>query len=339
MIVSVKYNIFLFFLILYFIFIYKKISYLIIPLVIICFLFLLSYLINNPHLPNISDVEGNYYIYDIDDKYYYLKGKYNIICYKKNENLDIGDEIECKINIYEWDNISYESEFDYRKYYQAKGIDYRGYINYYEVIGFKFSKNIIKNRILDMYSEVLNEKSYLYFKSLVFGINQLDNEVKDAYSSLYISHILAISGMHLMFIYNILIKLFRYILKIEGSLLSIIIVGIYLVIIGFPSAGLRAYLFLLLGYINNLDYIKYTKLDIFSISFIIMSLINPLMCYQNSFILSYLVSFLLIFISDILKTKSKLLNSIIISLLSILITFPFVVNMTNEINILNVFFS
>ena len=339
LIVSVKYHIFIILFFVYLIFIYKKISYIIIPLVIVSLVFILRFLSCNKELAYIDEVEGIYYIDDISDKYYYLKGEYNVICYKYYEDLDIGDKINCNIKIYQWDELSYEHEFDYKEYYKAKNIDYRGYIKEYEVIGYRFNENVIKHKIIDFYDKKLDDKSFSYFKALVLGINDIEDDVKDAYSSLYISHILAISGMHLVFIYKVLVSLFRFLFKIEGEVFSLIIITLYLVIIGFPIAGLRAYLFLVLGYLNNLDKIKYTKLDIFSISFIIMTLFNPLICYQSSFILSYLVSFLLIFINDIVSVKSKLLNSFITSLLSILITFPFVINMTNEVNIINIFLS
>lgn len=338
-IISIKhYFIFLIFLI-YIIFIFKKIKRLLILIIFICLIFFISYYLNNKEKEYVKEYNGVFIVQDIKDNYYLLKGDYNLLIYKRNESLNIGDEIEANVHLYEWDSKSYKHEFDYKEYYKSIGIDYRGYINSYVCIGKKNTLSLFRNKILKFYDLYLKDKSFTYFKALIFGINDIEDDVSNAYSALYISHILAISGMHLIFIYNIILKLSRILFKIDGSLLSIVIISFYLLLINFPIAALRAYLFLILGFLNQKGNIKYTKLDIFSISFIIMSIINPLACYQNSFILSYLVSFLLIFINDIINVKSKLLNVFFISVLSIIITFPFIVNMSNNIAILNIIIS
>ena len=338
-IISIKYNYVFILLCIYLLFIYKKIKYLIIPIIIFCILFFIFYVYLSVDKEYQEEIEDIFVVVEIKERYYIFEGDYDLLIYRNDENINVGDKIRAKVHLYDWDLQSYENEFNFKEYYKSRNIDYRGYIKDYKFIENINSIEVIKYKILTFYEERLDSKSFLYFKALVLGINDIEEEVKNAYSTLFISHILAISGMHLIFIYNIILKISRHFLKIEGNLFSIIIITLYLILIGFPIAGLRAYLFILLGYLNEKGNIKYTKLDIYSISFIAMSLINPLACYQNSFILSYLVSFLLIFSNEIIKVNSKLAKNFIISILSILITLPFIINMMNSISILNILIS
>ena len=72
----------------------------------------------------------------------------------------------------------------------------------------------LKWHCLSYYETRLDEKSFSYLKALIFGINDLEKSIKKAYASLYISHLLAISGLHINFMYYILVKLFQRVFKI-----------------------------------------------------------------------------------------------------------------------------
>ena len=151
LIISIRCYVFLCLLVLYIIFIYKKIRYIVCPLIIIFILFLGSYCLKNKENPNINNYSGIFLVEDINDNYYILNGEYKIICYIKNENINVGDILDVSITIYDWDLKSYEEEFDYKQYYKEYGIDYKGVIKSYKVIGKKFTFNIIKNKFCIRY--------------------------------------------------------------------------------------------------------------------------------------------------------------------------------------------
>ena len=63
------------------------------------------------------------------------------------------------------------------------------------------------------------------------------------------------------------------------------------------------------------------------------------MIYSISFILSYLVSFVLIFDSNLFKTKSFILKNYLRYFIIFLITMPFVIKISNRISLLSLFLS
>jgi len=170
----------------------------------------------------------------------------------------------------------------------------------------------------------------------VFSNNELNNEVSDSYSNLGISHILCISGLHIIFLFKLLSFVFIKLFKYYNDIIPLVIISLFVILIGFPKSALRALLFLILLSINKRSKYKYTKLDILSITFIFMSLISPYSIYNTGFVLTFLVSFILIYKDDILnKSKYKLINDYKLYSLIFLLTFPFIVNINNKISLLS----
>lgn len=208
-----------------------------------------------------------------------------------------------------------------------------------ELINNTFSIYSIKYYYLNYLKSNLSLDSYNYVSALVFGANQFENELKDSFSALGISHIIAISGMHILFLNKflkfILFKIFGY----YKDLIPNLLIFIYLLIIGFPLSSVRALLFLIIGSLSNKTKIL-TKLDILSISCLIMLFINPFYGYNTGFLLSFIVSFVLIFKDDILKNNNyKIINSYKTYFLIFLFTLPFIINMSNRISLISLLLS
>ena len=273
-----------------------------------------------------------------NEKSYILRsGAIKLIIYDKASYM-VGDMVEVSGSINEIAKPGYSGDFDYEEYLRSKGISYSFYAKKSRRVGSGFTINVIKANYLKYLKNYISNDSYSYIEGVVFGSNLLDKEIKDSYSALGISHILAISGMHIMLLYGvigfILLKLFNYYKK--GIPLNII--TIYVFIIGAPPSSFRALLFLLLGAMNEHDSLKYTKLDILSIAMLIMIFINPYQAYSIGFILSYLVSFILIFSSE-LDNGSGLKGMLRSYVLIYLITLPFVINMSNKISLISLVLS
>ncbi len=333
-------NIFLFLLIIYLIFILLKTNYFSYILILLAIIFL-SYKINSFFMveQETTTCEDQFKVEDINDKNLIIKNKYKYIIYNNNYDLKPGDVIIAKIKAYELDEPSFKGDFNEKSYYKSKGISNKATILNYEKIDEKWSINKLKYEILNYYKKNLNEKSYNYLKSIIFGIVDLDKETKEAFSTLYISHILAISGIHILFLYKLLVKLFEKIFRIEGIFLSIFIIGIYVFFIGYPSACLRAFLFLVFKELNKFKSEKYTSLDIFSITLILMIIIFPFRAFQQSFILSFIVSFFWIFMEEYVKDLNKINKNILSSLICVFSIFPFIVNQNNSFSILGIILS
>ncbi|MDE6408172.1 MAG: ComEC/Rec2 family competence protein, partial [Anaeroplasmataceae bacterium] len=250
-----------------------------------------------------------------------------------------GDRISAKIKVYPLNEASFDGDFDAKAYYQAKGITNRGKLVQYQVIGSRWTIARLRFFVLQHFESRLEPKSFAYVKALFFGISDLEKEVKTAYSILYISHLLAISGLHITFLYTVLLQFFRKFFHIKGEKIALFILGIYVVFIGYPVSCLRAFLFLALGLWNKKGQIEYAKLDILSISFIGMVLVFPLKAFQTGFILSFIISFIWVFMKDYISNKGTFTRAFQSSLICIFSIFPFLINQTNQISFLGILLS
>ncbi len=340
LLISIPYPIFYIVLILYLVFIFKKTKYLFGILILLVGI-LASYSYISYRLKPLPEgmVEGRFEVVDYTSGGLILKGEKRILVKDIEGKLKPGDVIEAKVKVSNLEEASYLGDFDAKKFYAAKRITNRGRIDSYTLVNQKWTLSRLKSNILDFYQSHLKEKSFSYVKTLIFGMNSLDSEVKEAYSIFYLSHLLAISGLHIHFIFQFLVFLFQRVLKINGEHLAISIIGLYVAFIGFPISCLRAFLFLFLSILNQRGRIQYTKLDIFSISFLGIVLWNPYQAYQSGFILSFIISFVLLFMEEYTPFHTKRRKAYFQTILCILSILPFLINQTNQIAILGILLS
>ena len=338
LILILKYSLFLIILFIYLLFIYKKTT-LLIP--ISMFLLIFSFVIGFKQIINKPNKKDYYHgvISNVSDNNYILKTTLiNIKVYEYNHNYTPGDIIDLEIDIID-DKKSYENDFDNAEYLLSKNIAYKGNAKKSSKVSYIPTIESLKYYYLKYLKDNLSTDTYNYISSVVFADNIIDKDIKDSYSALGISHILAISGMHIILIFNILSFIFLKLFKIYHKLVPLFIVSIYVILIGMPISSIRALLFLILKALNDNKRLRYTNLDILSISAILMLLYNPYMIYSISFILSYLVSFVLIFDSNLFKTKSFILKNYLKYFIIFLITMPFVIKISNRISLLSLFLS
>ncbi len=335
---SLKYKFFYVILCLYLLYILKKIK-LFLPVFLLLCLFIIRIVvfhnldipIQNTYRCRIESVEDNGYIAN------YKNYKMKII--DKNRNFKPGDIIEYRLEFLEIEPKSYEGDLDYKEYLYSKGIKYLVKAKEAKYISNTLSLKIIPYYIKKELEKKLSEESYTYVLALVFSDNQLEEEVKQGYSILNISHILVISGVHLLFLFKILSVLFLKIFHIYRPTIPLLILSIYVASIGFPIACMRALLFLILSNLNEKGEIKYTKLDLLSITGLIMLIFRPYQFYNTGFILSFLVSFILLFMKEFIPPTRKLRYTYLSFYIVYFLTLPIVLKFTNSVSIYALFFS
>lgn len=331
---SLSYKIMLIFLFFYLIFIFKK-TRLFIPTLVVITIIIVSYSIRIYLIQpsNSGTYEGLYEVSEINETQIFLKGKGTFVVYNDGYNLKAGDEIWATIKATSLKEPSFLGDFNEKRFYASKGIYNKGKILRFEVKSYHWNFCRLKNQILSFYQHRLGTKTYDYLSAIWFGSNQMEEEIDTAYQKLYCSHILAISGLHMLFLNHMLKKIFQHFFKIDGTGLSLLFLGVYIFLIGFPISAVRAYLFCLIGAWNKKGSICYTKLDILSLSFMLMTLFNPLWCYQQGFILSFSVSFVLLFMNEFVNYKNKVLKAFMTSFLCILTILPMLIQQDNKIYI------
>ena len=209
------------------------------------------------------------------------------------------------------------------------------YISKYKIIS--RNKNIyyyIKSKLIStfnnryLYTFILGDKSYL------------DKSVVRSYQENGISHLFAISGMHislLVLMITKLLKLFKF-NEYKRFKITSIILFLYLILVGFSPSILRGVLFYYLFTINNLYYFYIKKINLFILVISIALLINPRYIYDLGFLYSYSISLSLLIFSDYLK-GNYFISLLKVSLISNLVSIPITLYSFNQINLLSILYN
>ena len=265
----------------------------------------------------------------------FIKGKKfktKLLVYKK---LDRGGSYKIRGKFYPPLPDMNKGTFNYEKNNKAQGIYLLGKISVYEKISeprgiYKIS-NLFIDRAKYFFNKNLNERNAGLLASLILADKSLVDSIdRDRFDSLGMSHILAVSGLHIgvlaLFLEFIIKKISKN--KKFTDLALVIILFLYIIAIGFPISAVRAFLFYILYKGNTYLEKDIDNRDIFFLSLSIILFINPMAIYSISLLLSYGAIFGLIFIYPHLieRVSSKsLVNKSIIGTLSVLISvFPLV---------------
>ena len=256
-----------------------------------------------------------------------LSGKENLvgIYYIKTEeekdylinNLHIGEVINLEGNLKEPSNNTIPYSFNYKKYLYNKKI-------YYILDISKIEKNNVDinvfYKIKDyMYkrADKLEDNDYVY-AFLLGKTNNIETNVVESYRNNGISHLFALSGLHVsifsLFIMKTLKKL--KINELKRYIITFLFLLLFSFISGFSPSILRAsLLFFLLGF-NKVFYLNIKTENIMYLVLFILLLINPYNLYNLSFILSFTTTYFLIISSDLINEKNYFKGLFKTSLLS-----------------------
>ena len=288
----------------------------------------------------VNNVEGividiNYY----DNKVSFIvKGKEKVLVndYNSNTKINLGDKvyIEGKSRL---PNVNTNFNlFNYRKYLMSKKIFYT-----FDLEEIQITKNDnlfykIKNSLIAKLDSINN--NYLY--TLILADNKINDEIYLSYQINGISHLFAVSGMHISLITGVLFLLLNKVIKnkkITSLFISSFLI-FYIFLTGFSASVIRSS-FMFIGIsIFKIFNLKVDSIYIISVIFIILLLVNPFYLYDIGFIYSFSISISLILLTNYINSYSNYFSKLfIISLISFLVSIPITVNQNFEINLLSPF--
>lgn len=238
----------------------------------------LSYLVkydNNKFLLNIYDFEN------VDNVYNY------------------GDVLEFRGSINKHQMLGNPYEFDYKKYLNSNNIVTTiSVYNGVECIGKTNGNLILKvcytfRELLDeRISGVLPEGQANLYKSMIYGNDiYLDEDIKENFRKNGLSHILAVSGLHLMYLVAILDLVLKKSNVRKAKIIYYILILGYLVISGMSISAIRASIMsiLVISKGNDENSIKKKYINI-AISYVILVIHNPYVIFSVSGMMSYLAT-------------------------------------------------
>ncbi len=228
-----------------------------------------------------------------------IKGKFKntnlYININKNKEVEYGDKVKLKGKFIEPKKARNYKGFDYKQYLKTLkvyGTVKVGIIDILEKnkanIFLQVSNKIflkIKNNIENTYS---NKMAGIVEGVMLGYTEDIDDETLQDFSKSSISHVLAVSGMHISYIIIFVTKSTNKILgKRKSKILSSIVLIIYMFITGFSISVVRACIMGILTCMSFIFYRKSDTLNNISISVLIMLINNPYNLISLTFLLTY----------------------------------------------------
>lgn len=223
------------------------------------------------------------------------------ICYKINSKFLIKKQ-------YEYDKYSLEGAGLYTLYFENDDF----------ILARPSLFNKIRYLITKRFRNTLSDEIYIFAKAIFLNEKyDLPNSIKNSFKLLGITHLLAISGLHMSIIYYTIKNLLKFLNYRLQEFIALFIISIYSLTVGFIPSIKRAYIMLLFMILAKLFYESISAKRAYFISLILLLLYNPYQILDLSFIFSYVSTFCILFI----PTKNLLLKNIYMQLILIPFTY------------------
>lgn len=244
---------------------------------------------NNPKLKvkcnKISSFQGN-----VTDKIYLLVYAGQIKEYK------VGQKIYCKGELNRLEPKTTPGTYDEYLILKTQGYDYKIYSSSEKVLGEDssfFLKNMIrwKEKIKVIYDTILPPEESAIIKAMVTGDKEdIDFITKELYTQAGITHILAISGLHIsivsMSVYLFIRRMLRQNRR-RSSVSAIAVLLFFVVFTGASPSAVRATIMVLIGFLGNLFYRSGDSFNNIGIAAMVLLFLNPLYLWNIGFQLSF----------------------------------------------------
>ena len=260
-----------------------------------------------------------------------IKGKEKLIVYINNiENVELGDKVVVKGEYTLPKKATIPNNFDYQKYLYNNHIFYIMYAKELKLI--KKNQNItyeIKKYILNKTS---NYKNNGYLNAFIIG-DKTDLEFYETYQNNGISHLFALSGMHISMLSLLIYKLVNK-LK-HKDLIVIIFLLFYVTLTNFSASILRTIIFFIILKLNKKLDLNISTKNALILTLSIIMIYNPLIIFDIGFQYSGLVTFGLIVSTKYYK-KNYFYNLFITSFIALLFSVPITLYNNYELNLLSI---
>ena len=263
-----------------------------------------------------SNKKYNRYIAQINElDFNNVKGKVIVNEIKSDQvNLTVGDKIITYNYLHNIQEIKNPYQFSYAAYLSKQNIHAQIYIeaSNYKVIGTNkgipyyvniLRENLIKSFAIHQYSNNTQQ----FINAFLLGQRQeLDKSINDNYTEAGVSHILAISGLHISIVYGILLLIFKN-LKMSNKLryveliCSLIFLWTFALLTGLSPSVVRCVtVFSIIALANALQKNQNTY-NAMALALLVIVLFTPNIIFEVGFQLSYLSVLIIVITNPLLK--------------------------------------
>ena len=260
----------------------------------------------------------------------------------KKTQLQYGDLVHIKGKFVKPKQRTNYKGYDYKEYLKSKGI--YGTINYIQV-DIISQNNSVFNQLFLVIKKIFRYNFNKDISGVLSGIilgfkDDISEDIKEEFEQSNISHILAVSGMHIGY----LIIMCSFVLdKILGKkwskIFEIVILIIYIKIIGYPLSAVRTGIMAISVLSAKLMYRKSDVWTNLSFSLLILLVYNPFSIKNVGLLLSYMATFGIIIYTKTVKCKKIIYNAIGITISATIFIGPILAIYFNKIPIFGLIIS
>ncbi|MFN3406079.1 MAG: ComEC/Rec2 family competence protein [Cytophagaceae bacterium] len=321
---------------------------------------------NDPrHLLNITEVKSEKYLLELENVYLKSTNKFSaearlleiypenkpqsckakVLLYIDSQRQDIlipGNKLLISSKITEIPPAYFQGGFDKKKYYANKNIFHQCYLKEKDIIGYYEGNELLKLNLFRLSTSaekiIMNNFTSELAKQVALALLlghkwHVESDTKEIFSSTGTIHLLAVSGLHVGIIYQILVLLLSP-LSYRSKLLSFGLIALLLIlyaaITGFaPSVNRAVFMFLFLraALLINRNADIYNTL---ALAAFVLLLIHPFSLFDLGFQLSFLAVTSIVTFTDpitrMLQTKYRLINylwsSVSVTIAAQILTLP-----------------
>lgn len=233
----------------------------------------------------------------------HLKLKCRLVRDSYSENVRLGDGLQIRtyINkVHAWQ----QGHFDYQRYMACHGFSGELFakqgdwqLQQLSLLGLSLLERtklrflLWRHQLLDHYRQWgITDEAYGVVAAMTLGDkSELDTTLKEMYSQVGASHILALSGLHLMIIYTV-ISLFvgwrRF--RIASQVIIVLSIWAFAFLVGLSPSVMRAAFMISIYALLSLGHRERMSVNTLAFTAIVMLLVNPLSLYDMGFQLSFM---------------------------------------------------
>ena len=257
-----------------------------------------------------------------------------VIVEMESDEISIGKilVLEGKVSVFR--QARNEGNFDEKTFYQSQKIDFKLKnvvikAQYGDANEFRENLYQLKQRLKRVYEDCMSTETSGVIAMMTLGDKSLvEQEIKELYQKVGISHILAISGLHISVIGMSIYKLLR---KIFGSfvisgMVSGFMMFAYGCMVGFRPSATRAIVMFFMMLLGQMLGRSYDSLSALSLSALVQLWENPFLRSYAGFLFSYAAVLGVVLVGNVVvktfEEKKKMRDSIYSSFSIQLVTVP-----------------
>lgn len=198
-------------------------------------------------------------------------------------------------------NKNNPGEFNAINFWKTKGITHIGYLKEVDILEIKrFQDNWIdsqlaqlRNKLSQVLKNELNGSNLAIAQALILGDKSLlDQETRNSFGATGAMHVLAVSGLHIGIITQLLLYLFQFSSKLitrrNAVFITVLLLWVYALLTGFSPSVVRAVFMFSVLILAQETGGNYAPINVLFFTAFILILFNPFVIYDIGFQLSYL---------------------------------------------------